>query len=121
MGAFELRGLRVCGERLGKAAELVNEAELARGAAGPDAPFGHAQDRLDRLVAALGDEGGEAAVDILDAGLRELVECLVHPAEDVGLARQRRRRYAVGGPAALGERPAEAWQDAENADQTGRA
>src|SRR3546814_6766431 len=113
--AVDLCELRGGGERVGQAAELVDETELARGAAGPDAPFGDRLHLLDRLLAALGDEAGEAAVDVLDARLRELVELGVHAAEDVGLARQRGRRDAIGGHAYLGESLVAAGRDFENA------
>src|SRR3546814_13090577 len=58
IGAVDLRELRGGGERLGQAAALVNEAELARGPAAPDAPFGPAQSRLRRTDAPLGRQGG---------------------------------------------------------------
>src|SRR3546814_10594837 len=80
--AVDLGELRRGGERVGQAAELVDEADLARGAARPDAPFGDGQYFLERLLAALGDKAGEARVDVLDARLRQRVEFVVHAAED---------------------------------------
>ncbi len=69
--AIDLRELRGGFQRVGKAAELVDEADLARGAACPDAAFGDRTDFLDRLFAAFRDETGEAAADVLDARLRQ--------------------------------------------------
>src|SRR3546814_9645993 len=85
-----------------------------------DAPFGDGQYLLERLLAALGHEAGEARVDVLDARLCQRVELVVHAAEDIGLPRQRRRRDAVGVDADLGERLVEARQDAEYTDRSDR-
>ena len=118
-GAVDLGKLRRGCEGVGQPAELVDQPELTRGAAGPDAALGDRLDLFDGLLAAFCDEAGEAGIDVLDPRLRELVELFVDAAEDVGLARERGGADAVGGDTDLGERLVETRQDAEDADRAG--
>jgi len=73
------------GTRAEVAAEPIDKAKLARGAAVPDATLRDAVDLFRRLFARLSDKADEAAIDILDAQLHDLVEFGRGAAGQVGL------------------------------------
>ena len=107
------------GDRVLQPAKAVDQADLARGAAIPDAALGDGIDLLRRLVARAGDEANEAAINILDPQLHDLVEFGRGAAGDIGLARQRRGAHAVAGDTGCGCGFLERGDDRENADRSG--
>src|SRR5207248_11498393 len=94
----ELAGL---GDRFRHPTETVDQTDLVRRAAVPDAPLRDLIDLSRRLVPRGRDNAEEARIHRLDPRLDQLVGFGRRTLEQVGLARQRRRLHAVRATAEL--------------------
>src|SRR5690606_1377087 len=115
----QLRPRGGIGDRVGPAAERIDQSAFARLRAAPDPATGHGVDLRDAPVAALGHSGYEIAVTLFDHGLDHLPHARVQRAADVEGARERGGAYAVGVHADLVEGPRDRREHAEDADRSG--
>ena len=118
-GRIEIGAARRLGDGVVERAEAVDQAELAGGAAGPDPALADLVDALRAEPPGAGDQGDEAAVGRLDAHLQQPVGLGRGAAQQVRLARERRRPHPVGADAEPLQRAFEARQDGEHADRAG--
>src|SRR3546814_8207290 len=93
LGGVELGAARGLGDGIVQIAEAVDQLELARGAAVPHAALRDLVDTLGRQLARLADARDELAIAVLDPRLEDRVHLRIGAADDVGLARQRRRLH----------------------------
>src|SRR6476620_2172427 len=93
----ELGGLGGVGERVFHPAELIDQAELARRAAVPNAPLTDRIDLFGGLAARLADQADEPPIAVLDRRLDQSFDLRVEAAEDIRLTRERTGLDPVAG------------------------
>ena len=82
----QARAFGCFGERILHPAKAVDQTQLSRGTAIPDAALSDLINLGRRLASCLGDQSHEVAIAILDSALQNDVQIFAKAADEIGLA-----------------------------------